>query len=171
MYPRSPMPQVRAHLRRIAPRLLLIAGALTTIATSLNDATRSDSAQVALDPGTTHRVTLHMARVFPDTADDILLTFRAAGPGRMIRIVPDDPQLDMRELDTSTTVDTTYENLQERCGTADPCQLGFSVELLAGDLVDITVEALAAKWDRGGCSRVPSDFPATAAFELAVASP
>lgn len=142
---------------------MLIVGAFTTMATSLQSVFLQETEIIELSDTAPLHITLWMDAEIASDAHEISLNVAANVEGEeryLLRIVPDEAAIAPVELDTDTSVSHFMGQLEEHCETREPCALGFTIEVLEGEgPVGLEFGARATKVDEGGmCNSAPDDF-------------
>jgi hypothetical protein len=141
-------------------RFVLIAGILTTVATSAPQGFVRDAFEMrALSPLDVARVRIVYSADASRQADDMRIEFVWGGSGT-IMLVPDDPALPPVQLDSRHDIDARL-----LCG--DTCDLGFTIDV--GDAASGTLEVTATA-ERAGdgslCFPDNRDFEGDATVEV-----
>jgi len=122
-------------VRRVALRIVLAAMAFATVATSAPVSPSITATRTVLveAPDLLHFTVVGNA-IAADHADDFVLAIFAFD-GQDVRVVPDNPALDIRVAASSAN---WWEGIADACQPTGPCEIGFTLEL-----VDDTGEPLA----------------------------
>lgn len=145
---------------RLAARLAVLAGLAASLGSSPANTARVSEVRLPAT-GAAHHVTLMMSAEVTAGADEVRLEVQTASFGEVvaIRVVPDDPALEMKTFGYPDYGE--YTGLHLRCAVTGDCNLGFSIEQSSGPTNTLLVRAVAFK-EQGGCGSpdeyLPGDF-------------